>query len=192
MIKLILLIIIGFVFLIKGADFLVEGSSGVAKKFGIPEIIIGLTIVSIGTSMPEFFVSLTSASQGLGDVSLGNVIGSNLCNLLLILGVTTVVRNVKFSKNTKIIEIPFMIIITFIFFVLSQNGVISRFNGIILVSLFVIFILYTIISAKYGKKNDLEVLNDEIDDKQISILKCILNIVIRNSCLENWWRICCK
>ena len=136
MIKFILLIIIGFVFLIKGADFLVEGASSIAKKFRIPEIIIGLTIVSIGTSMPEFFVSLTSAMQGFSDVSLGNVIGSNLCNLLLILGITTIIRSVKFAKNTKIIEIPFLIVITFIFFVLAQNRIISKANGVVLVGFF--------------------------------------------------------
>ena len=86
MFLLIILIIVGFVLLIVGADFLVDGASGVAKKFHIPEIIIGLTIVSIGTSMPELFVSITSALDGYSDMALGNVIGSNLCNLLLILG----------------------------------------------------------------------------------------------------------
>ena len=79
------LIIIGFIFLIVSADLLVDGSSGIAKKFHIPEIIIGLTIVSIGTSMPELFVSITSALEGHSDMSLGNIIGSNLSNLLLIL-----------------------------------------------------------------------------------------------------------
>ena len=82
----ILLIIIGFMFLIKGADILVEGSSAIAKKLHISEIIIGLTIVSIGTSMPELFVSITSAKEGYSDMSIGNVIGSNICNLLFILG----------------------------------------------------------------------------------------------------------
>ena len=80
------LIIVGFVLLIKGADILVEGSSGIAKKFHIPEIIIGLTVVSIGTSMPELFVSITSALNNYEDMAIGNIIGSNLCNLLLILG----------------------------------------------------------------------------------------------------------
>lgn len=78
-------IIFGFILLIKGADFLVEGSSNIAKKFHIPEIVIGLTIVSIGTSLPEMCVSLTSIFDGHTDMSLGNVIGSNICNLLLIL-----------------------------------------------------------------------------------------------------------
>ena len=84
------LIIIGFALLILGADWLVDGASNIAKKFHIPEIIIGLTIVSIGTSMPELFVSTTSALDGFSDMAIGNVIGSNMCNLLLILGISTI------------------------------------------------------------------------------------------------------
>ena len=97
----ILLIIAGFILLVKGADWLVEGASGIAKKFHIPEIIIGLTIVSIGTSMPELFVSVTSAMKNLEDISLGNVIGSNICNLLLILGLSATINPIIFKKETK-------------------------------------------------------------------------------------------
>ena len=103
MILYVILIVLGFILLIKGADFLVEGSSNIAKKFHIPEILIGLTIVSIGTSMPELFVSVTSAIQGRSDMAMGNVIGSNVCNLLLILGLSTVIKPVKFKKETRII-----------------------------------------------------------------------------------------
>ncbi len=177
MVRFILFIIIGFLLLIKGADFLVHGSSSIAKKFGIPEIIIGLTIVSIGTSMPELFVSLTSATEGFSDVSIGNVVGSNLCNLLLILGITTVVRSVKFTHSTKVIEIPFMIMITFVFFILSQNGIISRMNGIMLVALFLLFILYTIISTKIKQKRNEEFEVDETPE-EISIIRSILKIII--------------
>lgn len=115
MIVPILLILVGFALLIKGADFLVEGSSKIAKKFHIPEIIIGLTIVSIGTSMPEMFVSLTSSVEGHSDMAMGNVIGSNVCNLLLILGLSTIIRPVKFQRETRLIEIPMCLVITIIF-----------------------------------------------------------------------------
>ena len=101
-----ILIIIGFALLIVGADLLVDGASGIAKKFHIPEIIIGLTIVSIGTSMPELFVSITSAIDGYSDMALGNVIGSNFSNLLLILGLSALIRPVVFQKETRIYEIP--------------------------------------------------------------------------------------
>ena len=142
MIKEILLIVLGFVLLIKGADFLVDGASSVAKKFRIPEIVIGLTIVSIGTSMPELFVSTTSALQGSADMSIGNIIGSNICNLLLILGLSAVISPVKFQKSTRNIEIPMCFGITVIFMILANiGGVISFADSIVLLVLFVGFIL---------------------------------------------------
>ena len=111
------LIILGFILLIKGADFLVEGSSNIAKKFHIPEIIIGLTIVSIGTSMPELFVSTTSSINGYADMSIGNIIGSNLCNLLLILGLSALIRPIKFQRETRLIEMPMCLAVTIIFMI---------------------------------------------------------------------------
>ena len=114
MIQAVILIVVGFILLIKGADWLVNGASSIAKKFHIPEIIIGLTIVSIGTSMPEVFVSTTSAISGHSDMAMGNVIGSNVCNLLLILGLASVIRRIKFQRETRIIEIPMCLFFTFI------------------------------------------------------------------------------
>lgn len=151
----ILMIAIGFVLLIKGADFLVEGASGIAKKFHIPEIIIGLTIVSIGTSMPELFVSFTSALKGYEDLAMGNVIGSNLCNLLLILGLSATIKPIIFKKETKFIEIPMCLGITIIFMILCNlgNGI-SRIDAGILIVLFVFFIIYTIVMSKKGQDFD--------------------------------------
>ncbi len=144
----ILFIIIGFIGLIKGADFLVEGASNIAKKFNIPEIIIALTIVSIGTSMPELFVSLTSGMDGLSDVSIGNVVGSNIANLLLILGVSAIIRPIAVKKETKFVEIPVCLIATLIFWTFCNlGGNITRLDGIIFVNLFILFIIYTIIVA---------------------------------------------
>lgn len=150
-----ILIIIGFILLIKGADFLVDGASCIAKRFHIPEIIIGLTIVSIGTSMPELFVSITSALDGYSDMAIGNVIGSNVCNLLLILGVSTVIKSIKFQRETRLIEIPLCFCFTIIFMILcnAQNDV-SRSDAIILIALFVLFILYTIFMGIKGEKFD--------------------------------------
>lgn len=153
MIAHIILIIVGFILLIKGADFLVEGSSKIAKKFRIPEIIIGLTIVSIGTSMPELFVSITSAIDGYPDMAVGNVVGSNLCNLLLILGLSAIIKPIEFKRETRLIEIPITLAITIIFFVLANIGLdITKKEGIILTVLFLLFIVYTIIMARKGEK----------------------------------------
>ena len=98
MIISVLLIVLGFILLIKGADYLVEGASNIAKKFHIPEIIIGLTIVSIGTSMPELVVSVSSALQDHSDIAVGNVIGSNISNILLILGMCAAIKPLEFKR----------------------------------------------------------------------------------------------
>ena len=102
MITNIILLILGFVFLIKGADFLVKGASSIAVKLHIPDIVIGVTVVAIGTSMPELFVSVSSAISGLSDLSIGNVIGSSICNLLLILGLTSIIKPINMDiENTE-------------------------------------------------------------------------------------------
>ena len=142
-------IIIGFALLIVSADILVDGSSGIAKKFHIPEIIIGLTIVSIGTSMPELFVSITSALEGHQDMAIGNIIGSNLSNLLLILGLSAIIKPVVFQKETRFYEIPMCLLFTIIFMIFcnSQNSI-SRIEAIILLILFCVFLGYTIFMGK--------------------------------------------
>lgn len=181
----IVLIIFGFILLIKGADFLVTGSSNIAKKFHIPEIIIGLTIVSIGTSMPELFVSITSVTDGYSDLVIGNIIGSNLSNLLLILGISSIIRNVEFQKQTKKVEIPLTIIISIIFFIMcNTSDIITQLEGYILLILFLLFIIYTIYISKNAQKN---ITNVDIENIQISkdvkleddsIIKSIVFIII--------------
>lgn len=174
----ILMIVIGFVLLIKGADFLVDGASGIAKKFHIPEIIIGLTIVSIGTSMPELFVSITSALNGYEDMAMGNVIGSNLCNLLLILGLSAAITPVIFKKETKFIEIPMCLGVTIIFTILCNigNGI-SRIDATILLTLFLAFIIYTIIMAKKGEAFDGIDEENRSEEENEKTRKTIINII---------------
>lgn len=176
----IIIIILGFILLIKGADYLVEGSSNIAKKFHIPEIIIGLTIVSIGTSMPELFVSITSALEGYSDMAMGNVIGSNVCNLLLILGLSAVIRTIKFKKETRLIEIPMCLVLTFIFMFLCNFGEgISRLDAIVLLVLFIAFIVYTIVMGIKGEEFDKE---DGKKEKKVivksSMFKNIIYVVV--------------
>lgn len=169
MILWILLIILGFILLIKGADFLVDGASNIAKRFHIPEIIIGLTIVSIGTSMPELFVSITSAINGYSDMAIGNIIGSNIANLFLILGLSSIIRAIKFKRETRLIEIPLCLVITIIFISLCNlNQDVSIGDGIILLVLFVLFIIYTIVMAKKGEAFDKE--DDEEEESNDSKL----------------------
>ena len=181
MLESIILIIVGFFLLIKGADFLVEGSSNVAKKFHIPEIIIGLTIVSIGTSMPELFVSITSALDGYSDMAIGNVVGSNVANLLLILGVSTVIHSVKFKRETRLI-IPLCLFFTVVFLGLCNIGQdITRAEAIVLILLFVLFIIYTIVMAfkgeKFDSKDDDEKI-EETEENEKSTLRNVIYIII--------------
>lgn len=178
MIVSIFFIIVGFALLVLGADWLVNGASSIAKKFHIPEIIIGLTIVSIGTSMPELFVSTTSALEGLSDMSIGNVVGSNLCNLLLILGLSTIIKPVKFQKETRLFEIPMCLIFTVIFIVLcNTGGTINKVEAVLLLLLFLLFITYTIFMAKKQSSQEKQ---EEVktQKKLLLILKDILWIVL--------------
>ena len=176
----IFLIIIGFILLIKGADVLVDGASAVAKRFHIPEIIIGLTIVSIGTSMPELFVSSTSSLNGSSDMAIGNIIGSNLCNLLMILGLSTIIKPVKFQRETRLIEIPMCLAITIIFTIFcNTTRTISKAEAVALIVMFIIFIIYTIIMSKKGEQFDKDGALIVIEtNNEISMLKSIVFIIL--------------
>ena len=161
----ILLIALGFVLLIKGADYLVDGASNIAKKFHIPEIIIGLTVISIGTSMPELFVSITSAIEGYPDMAMGNVIGSNIVNMFFILGLSAIIKAIPIKKETRLIEIPLCFIISVIFFVICFMGQdVSRPDAAILISIFIAFIIYTIVMARKGEEFDKEDNDEEPKD----------------------------
>ncbi|MDE7423984.1 MAG: calcium/sodium antiporter [Lachnospiraceae bacterium] len=147
------LLVIGFVMLVKGADFFVEGASGIAGKFGIPQLVIGLTIVAMGTSAPEAAVSITAALGGSADLTVGNVVGSNIMNILVILGITAIFVPVAIQKSTLQIELPFMIGISVLMVVLGYTGeVITRIEGVILGIFFCIYMAYLLYMAKKGKE----------------------------------------
>ncbi|MBE6838553.1 MAG: calcium/sodium antiporter [Ruminococcus sp.] len=147
----ILLLIAGFALLIKGADFFVDGASGIADKFGIPQIIIGLTIVALGTSAPEAAVSITAAFNQNTGVAIGNVIGSNILNIFIILGVTSCITPLTVQKNTLRYEIPFVIFITALLVVMGGLlGELGLIAGIILLAVFAVFFVYLIRTSKNG------------------------------------------
>lgn len=146
-----LLLVVGFVMLIKGADWFVEGASKIADRFGIPQLVIGLTIVAMGTSLPEAAVSISAAVQGSAEITIGNVVGSNILNVLIILGLTSVVRAISVQKSTVYYEIPFVIIVTA---VLAGVGLwdnqVSRVEGGLLWVFFIAYMLYLLRMAKKG------------------------------------------
>lgn len=150
------LLVLGFVMLIKGADWFVDGASGIADRLGIPPIIIGLTIVAMGTSAPEAAISISSALKGSADIAVGNVIGSNILNVLIILGVTSVIVPVAVNKTTIRYEIPFVILITAVFAALGlYDGRINITDGFVLILLFIIYLSYLFVMAKksWGGQN---------------------------------------
>lgn len=137
------LLILGFVFLVKGADWFVDGVSEIAARFGIPQLVIGLTIVAMGTSLPEAAVSLTSAIDGYTGITFGNVVGSNIINILLILGITSLIANVPVKESTFKVEIPFVLIITFILLAMGYTGgQVTRLEAIVLLVIFAAFMFY--------------------------------------------------
>ena len=156
------LLVLGFVMLIKGADWFVDGAAGIASKLGIPQLIIGLTIVAMGTSAPEAAVSISSAMKGSADITIGNVVGSNIMNVLVILGLTASIVAIKVAKSTVRIEIPFMIGISVLLLALGMTGnVITFVEGVVLWIAFIAYLAYLFVMAKKGKeKSEEETAND--------------------------------
>jgi len=151
-----ILLILGFVMLWKGADWFVDGASSLATKFKIPQIIIGLTVVAMGTSAPEATVAIIGSIQGKADVAVGNVLGSNILNILIILGISSLVLPLIVKKDTVFIEIPFVILITFILFIMGIDGKIDRIDGLILILLFIVYLTYLFFQAKKNKEDLIE------------------------------------
>ena len=171
----ILFLIIGFVFLMKGADWFVDGASAFAGKLGIPQIVIGLTIVAFGTSAPEAAVSITAALNKSADLAISNVVGSNILNVLLILGVASIITPLAIKKNTFRYEIPFVAIITLLLLGLGLWGHdISRIDGIIFLLLMCAFMVYLIFVAKSEKNSS----DEETPVKKMAVWKMIVFILV--------------
>jgi len=146
-----LLLIVGFVLLIKGADWFVDGAAGIAARFGIPQLVIGLTIVAMGTSAPEAAVSIKAAKSGNAGITIGNVLGSNIMNVLVILGITSIIIAIAVQKSTIRYELPFMLVISVVLLVLGYtDNQIVLWEGIILWILFIIYMIYLFWMAKKG------------------------------------------
>lgn len=148
-----LLMALGFIMLVKGSDWFVDGASGIAAKFGIPQLVIGLTIVAMGTSAPEAAVSITAAMKGNAGITIGNVVGSNILNILIILGISSVIVAIAVAKSTVRYEIPYMIFITLLLLVFGITGnSINRFEGILLWVAFLGYLAYLFFMAKNNKE----------------------------------------
>jgi cation:H+ antiporter len=140
----VLFLLLGFVFLIKGADYFVDSASAIARRFKIPSIIIGLVIVSIGTSLPELSVSVSSSLNGMNDLSVANVVGSNIFNILMVLGFSSLITKLPIEENSIKFDLPFLNIVSIMLLAMLINLTLGRFNGVILIGIFVYFLWHTI------------------------------------------------
>ena len=170
----IVLLIVGMFFLIKGADWFVEGASAIAKRLGIPSLVIGLTLVSVGTSMPEFSVSFQSSLAGMNDMGFGNVIGSNIFNTFVVIGLSAILVPLVVSKEMKKFDLPILIgiyLLLILFAFVVSRGVIEVWEATILFSFTILYIIFLIARSWQDIKNSKE--SDEVEKKS----KLWLNIV---------------
>ena len=173
--------IIGFVFLIKGADFLVDGASSIARRLSISDLVIGLTVVAFGTSMPELFVNIIASLKNNTDIAVGNVVGSNIANVFLILGVSSLIYPLAVTKGTVWKEIPFSLLAAIVLFVVANDQLLdgsrvsdlTRIDGLVFLSFFIIFIYYTSsIAAR------IEGMEEHVPAKQYGWLRSSLYIIL--------------
>ena len=146
-------LIIGFVLLVKGSDYFVDGAAGFATKAGIPQLVIGLTIVAMGTSVPEAAVSITAAFSGNTDITIGNIVGSNILNVFLILGISSVIVSLAVARTTIRYEIPYMILCTLGLLFLGRDGSITRWDGLVLWTFFLLYLGYLFLQARKNRED---------------------------------------
>lgn len=178
-----LLLTVGFCLLMKGADWFVEGACGIADRFGIPQIVIGLTIVAMGTSLPEAAVSISAAMKGSAEITIGNVVGSNILNILLILGLASVICAMPVQKSTVRYEIPLVIFVTVILGLLGlSDNTVGRLDGIILLALMAVYMVYLLKMAKKGTAPEEERQEkqerQERQEKRIPVWKTLLMVAL--------------
>ncbi|MCQ2241849.1 calcium/sodium antiporter [Treponema sp.] len=179
-----ILLIVGFIMLVKGADWFVDSAAGIAQKIGIPELVIGLTLVAFGTSAPELSVSLTSAlKMHSAGITIGNVVGSNIMNIVLILGITALICKIPCQKNSLVLDIPYMIGATVLFIVLGYFGnSFSNVDGYVMVSLLAVYIVILLVISIRTKTNLFAEENDEEPAENLTGFKLKLSKI-----KDAWW-----
>jgi len=177
MILNILYLVVGIALVLWGADKFTDGASGIARKWHVSELVIGLTVVAMGTSLPELIVSLFSSLRGSSDMSVGNIVGSNIFNTLAIVGASALMMPVVIQKGVLYRDIPMSFLFALILFGLCYDGNITFFDALILLALFCGFLYYTFYLATHGQK-----LSDEVHEES-SIWKLLLLLVIGIACL---------
>lgn len=189
--KNVILLLIGFVLLVKGADYFVDGSSSIAKKLRIPSVIVGLTIVAMGTSLPELAVSVTAGLNHANEIAISNIVGSNLFNLIVVLGVCAAISPIAVDKSVMKTDMPVMLGVTGILAIMfadfvkpwsgavekGYSGTLSRLNGAILLVLFIAYITYTVKKALKHRKNVMNAETEESNEKQQKVWVSLIYII---------------
>lgn len=175
------LLVLGFAMLSYGADWFVDGAAGIAEKFGIPQLIVGLTIVAMGTSAPEAAVSISAASKGVADITIGNIVGSNIMNILVILGLAAAIIPLPVQLSTIKLEMPFMVGVSVLLYFLGKDGYVSFTDGLILVAIFAFYVIYCIVMALKEKDGDEEQETEQNLLKLIALLVVGMGIVVYGS-----------
>ena len=150
----VLLLIAGFILLVKGADWFVDGASAIAEKLKIPQLIIGLTIVAMGTSAPEAAVSISAALKGNADITIGNIVGSNIMNILIILGLSAAITPIAVEQSTIRRDMPFLLGISLLLIMQGWDGSITRFDGLIMLVLFAAYLIFLLVKARRQPQQD--------------------------------------
>ncbi len=168
--------LVGFILLYYGADFLVRGSSSIAVSFGVKKVVVGLTIVALGTSMPEFVVSFFAALDRIDGISVGNIVGSNLANILLVLGIATVIRPIDIKPRIFAVEIPVLLLITSLFVFFCHDGNLVAYEGIILFIIFIIYMSFIIANRHVQQITNVEIQHLDTNHRIKNVLLTILGL----------------
>lgn len=168
------LLVVGFVLLVKGADLFVDGASGIASRLGIPQLVIGLTIVALGTSAPEAAVSLSAAFKGSADITIGNIVGSNILNILIILGISAAISPLAVAKTTVKYEIPYMLAISVLLLVQGLDGTLGWIDGVVLIMAFLLYLAYMFVCARKNPQS----VEEDSDSKPRNIWLTLLFTVL--------------
>lgn len=173
-----ILLIGGLAILIAGGEVLVRGAVGIALKFNLSPLVIGMTIVSFGTSAPELLVSLKAALEGHPEIAIGNVVGSNIANIALVLGITTLILPIPVQKNTLKIDWPIMMAVSVLFYLFILNGVLNTWEGAVFVLLLLIFVIYQLKSSKSNETDDDDEALEEVKSNYSNVYLHLLFILL--------------
>ena len=168
-------LIAGLILLVFSGDYLVKGGVAIARRLKISSLVIGMTVVAFGTSAPELIVSLQAAMQGVPELAIGNVVGSNIANIALILGITAIIYPLTVSKNTIRFDWPVMMVSTVLFYFCAKDGLINRLEGILGFVFLLIFIIWQIY---YSRKNNINTEAEDKDEKTLNLWLALLFIIL--------------